>query len=235
MHDAPARNRLVWLDDDAWHAIEAHAPPWDGEARRILAHWRARRLPLAVGRQRAGVPPHTLCLGLPAPNRWRRRRLALDAPLAAVAACGDFPRLGDVAAAQRWGRDAGTLADALHRLGATPRVYGSCGWQHLTGEESVHDASDIDLRVDVDSLDAACAATRVLAAAHLPRRLDGELAFPAGDAVAWREFAQALAGDVRQVLVKRREGVRLVRLMEWEAVAAALPVGRTAPTAGRVR
>ena len=33
-------------------------------------------------------------------------------------------------------------------------------------------------------------------------RIDGELVFPAGHAVAWREMAQLLEGQVPQVLVR---------------------------------
>lgn len=225
---APAHNRLVWLTDGGWQAVEAR--DWDDEARDLLTHWRAHRRSFVVGRQRPGVADDVLCLGLPAPARWGRRRIALEAPLMAVAAVGDFPKLAEVAVggrAAKGGDDLSlatrlsggvALAAALADLGAKARVYGSFGWQHMTGEACVRDGSDCDLRVEVPDLAIARSATRLLAAARLPCRIDGELAFPGGEAVAWREFAQGLDGTVPRVLVKSRQRLRLVDTAELAAL-----------------
>jgi phosphoribosyl-dephospho-CoA transferase len=42
--------------------------------------------------------------------------------------------------------------------------------------------------------------------------VDGELVFPGGWAVAWREYAQLIGGKVEQVLVKHRTGVQLLEM-----------------------
>jgi phosphoribosyl-dephospho-CoA transferase len=48
--------------------------------------------------------------------------------------------------------------------------------------------------------------------------VDGELLFPDGQAVAWREFAQLIGGKVEQVLVKHRSGVHLAGMAHLEGV-----------------
>ena len=46
-------------------------------------------------------------------------------------------------------------------------------------------------------------------------RLDGELVFDDGAAVAWREWIEWRAGRARAVLVKRLHGVALQRDAAW--------------------
>ncbi len=204
--DMPARNQWVALSDAAWQGLAAAAP--DAQARDIVAHWQAHSLPLVVCSQPPGLGPETLAVGLPAPLRWSRRRLALQVALDQVQQHGEFPPLADVLhddASQ-------ALARALAALGAIARVYGSHGWQALTAEAYVHAASDIDLQIPVPSFAAACRALPLLQQARLPGRLDGEFVFPQGQAIAWRELAHLLhAGQpAMQVLVKSLDGPRLM-------------------------
>lgn len=222
--DAPAalppRNHLVWIDAEGWREIER--ADWDAQARDLLAHWRLDGLPLVVtvdrpqaSEQPTGLPPERpqLSLGLPAPMRWQRRRLALRVAARHVRATGRFPMLGPVSGSI--GDDAlRVAAQALDRelagVGARARVYGSHGWQVITGLACTAAASDLDLQIEVDDVAQALAAWPRLASARLPLRLDGEFAFPDGQAVAWREFGRACEGRVDHVLVKRRGGVRLL-------------------------
>ena len=133
-------------------------------------------------------------MGLPAPRRWARRKLAFDVPLDTVQIAGPFPTLLQAARRNRdWGGAAMELSNGLGLAGASVRVYGSHGWQVLTGEKYLHRDSDIDLHIGVPDFDMARAATNLLQAARLPRRLDGELVFPDGSSIAWREFDQMLA------------------------------------------
>ena len=125
------------------------------------------------------------------------------------------------------------LDQALAAAGASARVYGSFGWQHLTGLGYLHPGSDLDLLVrvrDAAGADVALAALQEAAAAFAPHaeppggsrladaaggeiplapRLDGELAFDDGRAVAWREWATWRDGRARQVLVKTSSGAYL--------------------------
>jgi phosphoribosyl-dephospho-CoA transferase len=204
-----SRNQLVWISDSAWQEIEAAQP--DAQAREIVGHWRAKHLPLVVRRQPDDVAAGRLALGLPAPLRWARRKLAFDVSLDAVQMVGAFPTLLQVARRQRsWRSAAVELSNGLVLARANVRVYGSHGWQALTGEKYLHRDSDIDLHIEVPNVDVARAATNLLQAARLPRRLDGELVFPDGSSIAWREFDRVLALRTTEILVKSLRGPRLV-------------------------
>ncbi|HEY4066151.1 MAG TPA: malonate decarboxylase holo-[acyl-carrier-protein] synthase [Burkholderiaceae bacterium] len=210
------RHQLVRLSNAGWSAVLAR--PWDAVARACLSHWAARHEPLVVTQQAAGLPAEQLGLGLAAPLRWERRRIALQVPLADVLCFDEFPSAHAVAgllAARRrgaWLR----LADTLVELGAAPRVHGSFGWQQLTGLDYLHAGSDLDLRLSARDAAAADVLAAVLARAD-PRgpRLDGELVFPDGSAAAWREWRQWRARQVDRLLVKRLRGVSMETGSAW--------------------
>jgi phosphoribosyl-dephospho-CoA transferase len=194
------RNQLVWLDQGAWAQIEDRL--WDAEAQTILAHWRTQRLPLVVCRQRTETPADQVCLGLPAPQQWSRRRLALTVNLSAITDCGVFPSLLQVARTNHWAQTALNLSDALLAQGVQAQVYGSHGWQLLTGLPYVHATSDLDLSLRVSNFEAASQVAQLLEVAPLPMRMDGEIVFCGGQAIAWRELHKLLAGQTAQVIVK---------------------------------
>jgi phosphoribosyl-dephospho-CoA transferase len=212
------RNRLVWLDDLAWQDLVATAP--DAQAARIVAEWRQLQRPLVVCTQPPGLPPGRVALGLPAPQCGSRRRLALQTQVARLTRDAAFPALSQVGTQHGWGSSAQALDQALAGLGATARVHGSYGWQAVTGAAYVHEASDLDLGIEVPHFDAARQACRLLAAAGLPLRLDGELVFPDGSAIAWREFGQVLAGQAAEVLVKSLQGPRLASAQACRGLGA---------------
>jgi phosphoribosyl-dephospho-CoA transferase len=99
---------------------------------------------------------------------------------------------------------------------ATARVFGSHGWQALSGLDHLHPGSDLDLWVSVDDAAHADAVTRLLQsfAASSPR-LDGEIVFGDGTAVAWREWADWRSGRARAVMVRGLTGVALLRDAAW--------------------
>jgi len=205
------RHDLVWLTADGWQRIGT--APWDEQALQILAHWQTKDLPVVVARQREGVVDGHLCLGLPAPWQWERRRLALQVGAADIARVGAFPLLSDVVAEP-------AVNDA--------RVYGSYGWQALTGLAYVHADSDLDVLVVADNVSQAQQVSQCLHAWTAPRRVDGEVVLPGGHAVAWRELwkatqamsvkATGVVSAIPQVLVKHRLSARLMTL---EALNAA--------------
>ncbi|MFA9219271.1 MAG: phosphoribosyl-dephospho-CoA transferase MdcG domain-containing protein, partial [Sphingomonadaceae bacterium] len=93
---------------------------------------------------------------------------------------------------------------------ASLHTYGSCAMQALTGLSYLHPASDIDLLLypaDRQQLDAGLS---LLATQAQSLPLDGEIIFPDGAAVAWKEWLQALANNSR-VLVKRLHTVQLAQ------------------------
>jgi len=108
------------------------------------------------------------------------------------------------------------LNAALGTVGVQPRVHGSYGWQRLTGLRYLLPASDIDLLLAVAGPEAADEAAGLLDAFQWAGpRVDGELIFPDGSAVAWREWMQWRRGAVDRILVKRLHGVVLEQGLDW--------------------
>jgi phosphoribosyl-dephospho-CoA transferase len=206
------RQQLVRLSLDGWaHVLQA---PWDADARACLTLWAERGLPLVVTRQPLSSDD-ALATGLPAPSRFRRRRLAVAVAPRDLLFLDEFPgadaaaRLLPRALAPAWR----ALVAALAAHDCAARVYGGYGWQALTRLAYVHAASDLDLLLPVSSAAQADAVARTLASvAWDGPRLDGELLFPDGAAVAWREWLDHRERRVALVLVKRLRGVALENL-----------------------
>lgn len=217
------RHQIAWLSRDGWQRVLDR--DWDDEARDCLKHWACQRLPLVVTRQPEGLGEDRVALGLCASARWRRRRLAVQLPLAEVAYFDEFPALERVVtqlpAASR--EPARRLARALQVHGLTARAYGSHGWQALTGLEHLRPGSDLDLWLGVADTGEADTAVIALDSYAGPVRLDGELVFAGGTAVAWREWQVWRDGQARALLVKRLQGAATVTTMspfERQVVAA---------------
>lgn len=217
------RHSLVWLTDAGWARVLDTLAPDDAAA---AEDWRRNGWPAIVRRNEDGADTESVPLGLPL--------LPLDeAPANGVALAGKrrlgfFARKSHVARMQLplALRDAVDVAPAewkaaLHALdvsitqsGMTTRVYGSLALSRLTGRNYLRPGSDIDLLVQPSSLAQLDAAANLLErfAERLP--LDGELVFPSGQAVAWKEWLQARkdGAGASRVLVKRQDGIALVRL-----------------------
>jgi phosphoribosyl-dephospho-CoA transferase len=165
-----------------------------------------------------------VCLGLPAPGRWNRRRLALAVGASDIDRFGAFPRASTLAPPwpAPWPAAWRALCAALADGGMQPRVYGSHGWQLLTGLDHLRPGSDIDLCIALDGPGQADAVAALLRAwPDDGPRLDGELVFDGGAAVAWREWAAWRAGRTPSLLVKRLDGVALAHAPFWRAVEPA--------------
>jgi len=210
------RHQLVRLNEAGWAAVRGRA--WDEGAQSCLAHWAAHGLPLVVTQQGGALGDNQLALGLPTPLQWQRRRLALQVALSDVLFFDEFPLAAEVTgllppAARGASR---ALWATLDAAGAAVRVYGSHGWQRITGLSYLHAASDLDLRLSVADAAAADAVVAVLQASTFAvPRLDGELAFPDGCAIAWREWRPRREGRVDRVLVKRLRGVAMETDDAW--------------------
>lgn len=194
------RHDLFHLPPEAWAGVLGRA--WDAEARACLSHWCEHELPLVVSRQAGVAADGFVALGLPAPACWSRRRLALQVRADLLGRPAALPGIECVA---------GLLSPALAAaLPGHTRIAGSFGWQHLSGLAYVHADSDIDLLLPVRDASQADALALLLAeSGHQGHRLDGELIFPGGSAVAWREWAAVRRSATQQVLVKRLAGAAL--------------------------
>lgn len=111
------------------------------------------------------------------------------------------------------------LAERAQGGAITFGVYGSLAWEVISGESYRHQASDIDLICEIASKGQLMIALGelALAADRLPCRLDGEIRFPDGNAVAWREVLAHLQTPETPVLAKGQRDVALlplVRLIE---------------------
>ena len=211
------RNVLVWLTAPGWDRVLAN--DWDAQALGILRHWALRALPLVVCRQRVENSPPTISLGLPAPSVWDRRKLALEVTPIEVGHVGRFPSFEQFEQFQQFKQleSCEAFIAAINEIRfndpgfeGSIQVYGSFGWETLTGMAYVRPSSDLDLRVEVPDHETAAAVARALNALQLPMRVDGELAFPDGSAIAWREYLQWVEGKVDRMLVKSRTSVGFI-------------------------
>ena len=219
------RHQIAWLSETGWHA--AQQDDRDPTDRDCLAHWAARQLPLVVTRQDRPTGDDTIALGLPAPGRWARRRLAISVRRCDVLYFDEFPLANELlrvlppSVRPAWS----VLCNGLRAVHANARVYGSHGWQLLSGLDHVRAGSDIDLWLSVSDeaqADAAAACMQSVsdAASDALPRLDGELMFDDGTAVAWREWLAWRAGRVKSLLVKTLVGSTVVRSRAWHGTAA---------------
>ncbi len=214
------RNQLLWLTEAGWQAMLASDQfKSQPSTQAVLSHWCLHQLPVVLTRQPTDMAIDQLGVGLPAPTQWRRRKFALRVSANEIQCAKEFPTLSQIATANTWGKAAFELDAALFQSGVQARVYGSFGWQFLTRLAYVHAASDLDLSLQVMHLDQARQVLVILTQAKLPQRLDGEVVFANGQAVAWRELAQLLAGQVSQILMKDRDRVALLNLEDLRAIA----------------
>jgi phosphoribosyl-dephospho-CoA transferase len=217
------RHQLAYLSAAGWQAVLEQ--DWDHEGLQCLQHWSDHGLPLVVTRQPvlAKTEPVQIALGLSAPAAWGRRLLRLQLPVNAIGWFGEFPLLPDVLPLVPRGARAviQSLAEALAAIGVRAHAYGGVGWQRLTSLRYLHARSDLDLWLAVDDEQAADAAVMELSR-HVPIRLriDGEIMFSDGSAVAWREWDAWRVGRSRAVLVKQLNGASVENRLPFASTRA---------------
>jgi phosphoribosyl-dephospho-CoA transferase len=174
--------------------------------------WIRRGRPFVIAR-RDGASVACVRLGLALPGRAPRVRIALTAAAADIERFAPALPLAEALAAApvAWRSRMLAVAALAARCGATPRVYGSLAFEFASGEPYVDADSDLDLLFEVDD-DAAVG--ELLAGLRELRdgpRIDGELRFAGGWAVAWRELDLARRpGGALTVLAKCDHAVRLL-------------------------
>lgn len=105
----------------------------------------------------------------------------------------------------QWVDELRHLHAQLFASGIDARVYGSFAWQFSTEKHYITENSDIDLSCQPKTLEQANECLRLLGTWSGQLRIDGEIEFQDGEAVAWRE----LLSDTKTVLVKNEHTVRL--------------------------
>ena len=201
-----ARHELLWLSADGWEAALRAAAPAE---RAPIARWRDRDWPAVVRRREVGCLPDEVCAGiaLPPDEAGIKLRIGLRVPHATV-------RRAQAALPLRHAIDAAPAAwrSGLEQLDAVVplQIYGSLALQSLTGLGYLRAGSDIDVLLRPASGDQLEHGMRALAACPLP--LDGEVVFPNGAAVAWKEWHAA--GQGARVLTKSAATVRLAARAE---------------------
>jgi phosphoribosyl-dephospho-CoA transferase len=214
------RHDLVYLHPDApfeTPCAEVGDPFW-----RSARDWIAAGRPLVAARQ--ALASERVLLGLCLPLAQQRKRLSIQVgrsavaeirrPLAIEHCCPHLPAV-DAEVLRR-------LATRAATCSARTGIFGSLAWEALSGENYRHAESDIDLIVDVETMaqfDAMLSALQQ-AAGQLSCRLDGEIRFPDGNAVAWREVAANRASPAAAVLVKGPQEVALQPLQSLLATLA---------------
>lgn len=206
------RHDLVYLRPGAAFTTPCAMP--NSAAWQAAVDWIAAGRPLVYARQWGGGEP--LQLGLALPLSHGRKRLSLQvarsevervAPATSLEQCRHClpPASGEALA---------RLDDELQGQGARLGIYGSLAWEALSGEAYRHADSDIDIICDLASAANYRAVLDSLrrTAERLPCRLDGELRFPNGKAVAWQELAMIGDDRERSVLVKDERDVALCSL-----------------------
>ncbi|ALK95483.1 hypothetical protein AB595_21130 [Massilia sp. WF1] len=206
------RHDLAWLTPQGWDAAIQRL---DGAPRELALAWCRRDLPAVVRRNEPDTPPDLVCLGIPAPpdpHSGQKLRLGFAAGRADIARLTSAIALVDAEAPAAWQPGLASLDIALRSAGVDCRVFGSLAMQTLTGERYLSAASDIDILLRPTSAAQLDAGLALVArhAQHLP--LDGEIEFPLGHAVSWKEWL--IAGTQHgadRVLAKHLDAAALLR------------------------
>ncbi|MBP0599459.1 malonate decarboxylase holo-[acyl-carrier-protein] synthase [Herbaspirillum sp. LeCh32-8] len=226
MHE---RHHLIWLTEAGWQRQLAQAV--DARQRETMAHWQDSRWPLVVRRADSDAAADEICAGiaLPPDAQGNKPRIAVRVKAAEVAAArAPFP-LRDIVATRLpqlppgWPSAMADLQEQMARAGITLAVFGSLAWQAVTGQTYLRSTSDIDLLFQPTDRAQLEQGVRLLAYHAMFLPLDGEIVFPGGAAVSWKEWRQVavLGGNADgRVLVKGPAAVLLERV---GALAASLP------------
>jgi phosphoribosyl-dephospho-CoA transferase len=191
----------------------------DGAMHAQVTAWLAADRPLVVARQPCGEAlSDTISVGLALPPVQGKHRIALSVAVNDIVRYAPPLRLADAIlhAPAEWQPALAELDAAAIHIDLELRVFGSLGWQALSGLQYLTPQSDIDLLWHPLSNTQLQQGIALLArweqASGL--RADGEVLFGGSSAVSWREWATLKSGDDQRVLVKRASSAELVDARE---------------------
>jgi phosphoribosyl-dephospho-CoA transferase len=202
------RHDLVWLKPEGWQAALAARP----EHAPVFEHWQRENWPAVVRRRDPGSDGErevSLGIALPPDADGGKPRVAFSAPLEHVERSTPPLTLKAARGALRPQWRAGYAELERLAAGLDLHVYGSLAWEALTSLPCMTDSSDIDLLLRPVSEQQLHAGLALLGSPAHGLPLDGEIMFPSGQAVSWKEWGNASMASAR-VLVKDADTVRLV-------------------------
>jgi phosphoribosyl-dephospho-CoA transferase len=207
-----ARHDLVWLTSRGWQRVRATVP---ANTLDRLDQWRDAGWPAVVRRDEVDPAPGEAAIGfaLP-PGAAGKVRIGCRVELADIGRrTRALPLVGALDAAPApWREALAALERQAAEAGFGLSVYGSLALQALTGQSYLTPTSDIDLLLRPLNRAQLMTGLDLLArhAALLP--LDGEVVFPDGRAVAWKELRATFdSAPGTRVLAKSLERVGLVK------------------------
>lgn len=217
------RHDLVWLSAMAWSEIRARQPE---NLSALLRTWQVSEWPLEVRRRDVDADEDRVCISITPPPSSQ--------PLSKIASCvrqvhilehQSALALSSVVetAPECWREQLRNLIrDALQQQ-IKFRVYGSLAWQYLTGQPYMSEQTAIEILFIPRTTEQLIAGMRLLTHHAKTMPLAGEMTFPSGHAVAWKEWtyfpSETTPSDDIRVLVKH---VEQVRVMSQRALLASL-------------
>jgi phosphoribosyl-dephospho-CoA transferase len=183
------RHQLVRVHPAAWQSLLESRPDLAGEP--LLEVWATREWPLVV-RRRGPLDGDGVLLGLPLPPCAGKRRIALEICASDIVSVSSLPRVSEVlhAAPLSWWPALQELTGLALAYGVDAGVFGSLGWQWLTGLPYLGPQSDLDIAWTLPppaQLDQFLADLTDIDE-RAPMRLDGELLDSQGAGANWREL-----------------------------------------------
>lgn len=216
------RHNRIWLSSKGWqHACAAadavHLPD--------LQRWAENDWPLVVRRNDVGYEVETIAVGLalpPAAHGGKKIRIPLsvhptdiarhEVPLSFAGATSALPAV--------WQPGFTALSHDVTSAQLEFRLYGSLALQAMTGLPYLTATSDIDVLFYPSTHAQLQHGLQLLTQYAQSLPLDGEIVFPSGHAVAWKEWAEAVKSpDKVKVMVK---SMRTVSLLDVSALLSGL-------------
>jgi phosphoribosyl-dephospho-CoA transferase len=211
------RHTLAWLSAAGWQSVQASAQQHEV----ALSQWQRHNWPVVVRRAEPDTTTDEICLGLPLPPErdGAKLRLALRARKEHLARTSDAIELKSALPfSGAWHESLSVLCHEAEPLNL--RVFGSLAMQALTGLQYVSPTSDIDVLFHPASRQALDDGVALLSRHTKLLPLDGEIVFPGGAAVSWKEWEMAIKHPAK-VMVKELHSVRLADTASLLATLAA--------------
>ena len=212
-----SRHELLRVAPAAWSQTLTSRPDLSGVP--YLTNWVDHGWPVIVRRRVCGERADLVPIGVPLPPSAGRQRIGLLIPPEAVLERSLPPSLWTVrqAAGASWQRAIHDLVMLGARHAVTPTVIGSLYWQYRSGLTYLSRQSDLDVLWRAHSgwgMRSLLAGIEAIERAE-DLRIDGEVVFPDGRAVNWRELHLALAtSGGTEVLIKSVDIARLVDICD---------------------